>query len=228
MKILVWDIPTRLSHWLFAICTLVAWVSGELDSPLIIHVAAGCLVLVLFLFRLVWGFVGSRYARFSSFLYGPGAAIRYLQDAAKGQVSHYIGHNPAGSWAVYGLLALGVLAVVSGVATLLGGHAYKELHEFFSNAMLILAVFHVAGVAFSSFVHRENLARAMLVGYKQGRPEEGIPSGRGVAAVVLVVVLLLVLGVVLGNYDGQRKVLKVPLTGQEVKLAHEHEGGHND
>lgn len=228
MKILVWDLPTRLFHWLFAATILIAWGTGELDSPLIFHVTVGCLALVLFLFRMVWGFTGSRYARFASFLYGPGEAVRYLMDAVKGRVSHYIGHNPAGSWAVYGLLTLGLLSVVSGVATLLGGHAYKEIHEFFSNAMLILVGFHVAGVAFSSYVHHENLARAMVVGYKEGQPDEGISSGHGVAGVVLVVLLLAVVGVILANYDAQRNVLTVPLTGQEVKMTHAHEGEQGD
>lgn len=228
MKIPVWDIPTRLFHWLFAAGVLVAWGTGELDSPLIYHVTAGCLVLVLFLFRLVWGFMGSRYARFSSFLYGPGQAVRYLMDALKGRVSHYIGHNPAGSWAAYGLLGLGLLSVVTGVATLVAGHAYKDIHEFASNALLILVVLHVAGAVFSSYVHRENLPRAMVVGYKEGRPDEGIPSGHGIAGVVLVVLLLLTVGVILRNYDAQRNVLTVPFTGQEVKLTHEHEDGHDD
>jgi cytochrome b len=227
MKILVWDLPTRLFHWLFAATILIAWSTGELDSPLIFHVTVGCLALVLFLFRMVWGFMGSRYARFSSFLYAPGDAIRYLLDAMKGRVSHYIGHNPAGSWAAYGLLALGLVSVVSGVATLLGGHAYKEIHEFSSNAMLILVVFHVAGVVFSSYVHHENLARAMVIGYKEGQPDEGIPSRHGVAGLVLVVLLVLTLGVIFGNYDGQKKVLTVPFTGQQVKMTHEHGGEHD-
>ncbi len=227
MKILVWDLPTRLFHWLFAAAILIAWGTGELDSPLIFHVTVGCLALVLFLFRLVWGFMGSRYARFSSFSYVPGDAVRYLLDAAKGRVSHYIGHNPAGSWAAYGLLALGLLSVVTGVATLLGGHTYKDIHEFFSNAMLILVVFHVAGVVFSSYVHRENLARAMVMGYKEGQPDEGISSSHGVAGVVLVALLVLTAGVILGNYDGQKKVLTVPFTGQQVKMTHE-EGGQHD
>jgi len=133
-------------------------------------------MLGLVAFRLVWGLIGTRYARFRSFAFGPRSVLTYLKSLFTRAPHHYIGHNPAGSWAIYALLALIVLAGASGYATYedIGGHGMEEVHEAFSNLLLAAVAAHVAGVAVSSLVHGENLVRAMVTGYKSGLPAQGV------------------------------------------------------
>jgi len=175
-KILVWDLPTRLFHWLLAASFIGAFLTAESEYWRDIHVALGYTVLGLIGFRLLWGIVGSRYARFGSFAFGPSQVLAYLKSLLSARPQHYIGHNPAGSWVIYGLLLLGLVAGASGYATYseLGGEWLEELHEGAANAMLMLVGVHVAGVLVSSLLHRENLVRSMIDGYKRGEPGEGI------------------------------------------------------
>ncbi|MFN3397702.1 MAG: cytochrome b/b6 domain-containing protein [Sulfurimicrobium sp.] len=200
MKILVWDLPTRLFHWLLAASFAVAYLSAEEANWLAVHVFAGYLMLGLLAFRLVWGFVGGRYARFSSFRFSLKEGFGYLQQVLAGTARRHLGHNPAGSWAVYLLLALAFLAGSSGLFTLAGqegqgplaawvpyasSKAFREIHEAAANAMLAMVILHLAGVALESWRHRENLAQAMLTGSKEGPPEAAISSKRLFSALLL-------------------------------------------
>ena len=191
-KILVWDLPTRLFHWLLAASFIGAFLTAESEYWRDIHVALGYTVVGLIGFRLIWGAVGSRYARFSSFAFGPSKLLAYLKSLLSGSPRHYVGHNPAGSWVIYGLLVLGLLAGASGYATYneLGGEWLEELHEGAANTMLALVGVHVAGVLVSSLLHHENLVRAMIDGYKRGEP------GQGIRRVGWLVGIGLILGVV--------------------------------
>lgn len=175
-KILVWDIPTRLFHWLLALSFIGAYLTAESEYWRDLHVALGYTVVGLIGFRLVWGLVGTRYARFSSFAFGPSKVLAYLKSLLGKSPEHYVGHNPAGSWAIYGLLLLGLLSGASGYAVYeeIGGEWLEELHEFLSNAMLALVLVHIAGVLVSSRLHHENLVRGMITGYKHGEPGQGI------------------------------------------------------
>jgi cytochrome b len=175
-KILVWDAPTRVFHWLLALSFVGAYATGDSERWRDIHVALGYTMSGLIGFRVLWGLVGTRHARFESFAYGPGRILRYLLSILRGKPEHYPGHNPAGSLAVYLLLACGVTVVMSGLAAYneIGGEWLEELHEATSHAMLALVLIHIAGVVASSVLHRENLVRAMVTGMKQGQPEQGI------------------------------------------------------
>lgn len=168
-KILVWDLATRAFHWLLALSFAGAWLTAESERLRNVHVALGYTMLGLVAFRLVWGLVGTRYARFRSFAYGPRAVLAYLRSLFTRSPQHYLGHNPAGSWAIYGLLALAALAGATGYATYndVGGHAMEEVHEAMANGLLALVMLHIAGVLASSVLHGENLVRAMLTGYKR-------------------------------------------------------------
>lgn len=175
-KILVWDLPTRVFHWLLAASFIGAFLTAESEYWRDIHIALGYTVVGLIGFRLVWGLVGSRYARFSSFAFGPSKVVAYLKSLLGGSPRRYVGHNPAGSWVIYGLLLLGLVTGASGFATYneLGGEWLEELHEGAANAMLALVGVHVAGVLVSSLLHRENLVRSMIDGYKWGEPGQAI------------------------------------------------------
>lgn len=188
-RILVWDLPTRVFHWLLAASFLGAFLTAESERYRDIHVVLGYTVLGLVAFRLMWGVIGTRYARFKSFPIAPLRVLAYLKSLFTRSPQHHTGHNPAGSLAIYAILALALLAGATGYAAYneIGGEWLAELHEGAANAMLGLVVIHIGAVAVSSLIHRENLVASMLNGYKHGRAGEGIQRKHWfVAAAVLI------------------------------------------
>ncbi len=191
-RILVWDVPTRVFHWLLVLSFTGAYLTAESELDRDIHVVLGYTLLGLLAFRLLWGFFGTRYAQFRSFLFKPGEIVAYSLSMLKGKPAHYIGHNPLGSVSVWLLLGLGILSGVSGVLTYqdIGGDALEELHELVSDAMLAIVFIHIAGVVVSSVLHRENLVRAMVTGFKSAEPDQGIQrSYLWLGAIILAAVL---------------------------------------
>lgn len=190
-RILVWDIPTRIFHWSLALSFLGAYLTSESERYRDLHVALGYLMLGLLLFRLVWGFAGSRYARFTSFAFSIGKIRDYLRSLLARHPQHYIGHNPAGGIAIFLLIALGLATVTSGILLYqdIGGDAFEELHEGAANFMLAVVLVHIAGVAVSSYLHRENLVRAMITGFKQGKPSEAIARTHAWLGVIMAVTI---------------------------------------
>lgn len=169
----VWDLPTRLFHWLLAATFAGAWLTADSERWIDVHVTLGYAFAGLIAFRLVWGFIGTRYARFSSFVAGPRPVLRYLGSILKAKPERHVGHNPAGGWAVLALLGLGAVTALTGYLNFndYGGHWLEELHEGAAGAMLALVFVHIGAVIVSSLIHRENLVRAMLSGLKRRAPE---------------------------------------------------------
>lgn len=186
-NILVWDWPVRLGHWLMVGGFILAWLTSESETFRLVHVLSGGVVVAVALFRLPWGFIGSRYARFVDFVRGPGSVVDYLRSLIRLDPDHHTGHNPAGGWAIMLLLGLGIATGLVGWAMYneLGGDWLEELHEGLAATMLTVVFIHVAGVISGSLLHGENLVRAMITGHKQGSPEEAIPSARPLAAIFL-------------------------------------------
>ncbi|BCB25972.1 hypothetical protein SKTS_08580 [Sulfurimicrobium lacus] len=229
-SILVWDIPTRLFHWLFALSFVVAYVTAEADGWAAVHVFSGLLMLGLIVCRLIWGFAGSRYARFSSFLFSPVAGFRYLLDTLQGKAERHVGHNPAGSWAIYLLLLLGIGISVSGLALLTAGEQFEDIHEVLANGALAVVVVHIVGVIAASFLHRENLPRAMLTGYKEGDESQAIRSSRPVSAIMLLALVAAFSLVYWKGWDAQTQSVTLPFLSQPLALGeHDAKGeGHDD
>ncbi|MBI3149642.1 MAG: cytochrome b/b6 domain-containing protein [Betaproteobacteria bacterium] len=175
-KILVWDLPVRLGHWLMVAGFALAWVTGESERWRLVHVFAGSTVMAVAAYRLLWGLIGSRHARFADFVRGPVQALGYLRQLLHRSPPHYTGHNPAAGWAILLLLALALASGASGWATYqeLGGDWIEEAHELFAGLMLIIVGVHLLGVLLGSVAHRENLVWSMVTGRKQGRPEEAL------------------------------------------------------
>ncbi len=186
-KILVWDLPTRVFHWLLAASFAGAFLTAESERFRDVHVVLGYSVAGLIGFRLLWGLIGTRYARFRSFAFGPRAVLAYLRSLLTRSPQHYLGHNPAGSWAIWLLLGLGLLAAASGYVTYaeLGGEWLEEAHEAVANTLLAVVVAHVAGVLLSSLLHGENLVSAMLTGYKRGAVAAAIHRPHWIAGMLL-------------------------------------------
>ncbi|CAN0640281.1 cytochrome b/b6 domain-containing protein [Burkholderia cepacia] len=185
-RILVWDAPLRVFHWLTVIAFAGAWLTAESERWRLMHVAFGYTMLALVAFRVAWGVTGTRHARFSSFVRSPAAVVRYVLSLAKGRPEHHVGHNPAGAVAIVAMLTMTVVAGLTGWAAYNGnGESFGDLHEGAANVMLALVIVHVAAVLVSSVVHRENLAGAMVTGYKRGAPIDGIRRAWWGIAVVM-------------------------------------------
>lgn len=191
-RILVWDFPTRVFHWSLATCFTIAYLTAESETYAVAHQMSGYMFAALIAFRLVWGLAGSRYARFTDFLRSPVTIISYMGAYFKGKPSHYTGHNPLGAVAIVLMLVLGIGIGVTGWMNTGGanGEAFEGIHEFFVNAMLIVVVLHILGVIVTSLMHRENLAKAMVTGYKKGPVDAGIRRGHGIIAVALIGLLV--------------------------------------
>jgi cytochrome b len=204
-RILVWDVPTRVFHWTLAATFALAWLTSESDVWLSHHVFFGYLMLALLGFRMVWGFVGGAYARFSSFRFSPKAGLNYLREVLAGRAARHIGHNPAGSQAIYLLLLLVLVVGVTGIFILGGeeqhglasgwfgmaaGRVLKKLHEAAATFMLLVVAGHVAGVLLESLLHKETLARSMLTGFKLAPPESVASKPYRAVTTVLVLALL--------------------------------------
>lgn len=179
-QVKVWDPLVRIFHWSLAAGFLVAFITE--DELMWLHSNAGYLVLGLVLFRLVWGLVGTRHARFSDFMKSPGEAIAYLKQLSRLKAPHYLGHNPAGGWMIITLLAL--LLVTSGSGLLAWGaegagplagmaiplpRLWEEAHEFFANLTLLAVLLHLVGIMAGHLLQGERLVQAMITGYKDRR-----------------------------------------------------------
>lgn len=179
----VWDLPTRVFHWILALCIFCsltsAWLGG---NAMVWHLRSGYLVFSLLLFRLVWGFFGGRWSRFSSFAYTPATSLRYLRGQSRPEEHHHIGHNPLGAFSVFGLLAILSAQVASGLfaddeisttgplikfVTAKTSSFLTHWHIRFGQWLIVaLVVLHVAAVLFYLVGRQHNLVRPMLSGDK--------------------------------------------------------------
>ena len=180
-KTRVWDRPLRVFHWGLAVCFAAAWLTSG-DRWLDVHLFAGYLMSGLLLFRLWWGWRGEAHARFRAFTYGWRDVWGYLVAALKASPPRFAGHNPAGSWAIYLMLALLTSLAVTGMLTLGGeerhgpfvgwlgfsaGAFFHQAHEFLTWVMVAIVAIHLLGVLVESLLHGENFIAAMVTGHKR-------------------------------------------------------------
>ena len=186
----VWDIAVRVFHWSLVLFFFISYASEDFE---LVHEYSGYVVLFLVAFRVVWGVIGTKYARFSNFVKRPSVVISYLKTLA--HPKRYIGHNPAGGAMVVLLLLSIALTGATGYKTMYpdsnllminsvdislvknaladdddehkGDEFWEEVHEFFANATLFFVAIHILGVLYSSLIHNENLIRSMLDGKKR-------------------------------------------------------------
>ena len=165
---LIWDLPVRISHWALAGCFLGAWLSSDSEYLALLHLLFGYSILSILLFRLIWGFIGSRYARWTSFIFSRSEIWNYLKGMFTTSGEKYLGHNPLGSIGIFLMLGLLTLMISSGLALdlLSPFHWLSELHETLAELMLILISAHVLGVLLSSRLHHQRLISSMIHGRK--------------------------------------------------------------
>lgn len=201
----LWDLPIRIFHWALVLGIAAAFVSGQLGGNLIdVHGKIGIVIVGLIAFRLVWGMLGSTYARFAEFFPTPAKIRAYLRGEWHGE-----GHNPLGAFSVFGLLSLVALQVGTGLFSnddiaFVGplfdlvskdlSNRLTGIHQLLSNALLALVVLHVAAIGFYGRVKKQNLLMPMITGWKEGHGE----SARGGGLVALVVALIIAAAAIYG------------------------------
>jgi cytochrome b len=178
-EIRVWDRLVRIGHWLLVLSFIVLYVRYR-KFPL--HTYAGYMVLLLIIIRVVWGFIGSRAARFRTFLYAPREMWNYLRLAFKGHAPYYFSHNPMGAAMVFFLLSavfinsiLGLILYSSGQQLGPFGALFPDtwedslsvVHEWIGHIVALAVIMHVLGVIWAAWLHRENYVMAMLTGYRR-------------------------------------------------------------
>ncbi len=164
----VWDLPLRLWHWALAVLVLVAWFTPNRFDGL--HRIAGYAVIGLLVFRLIWGFAGTRYSRFGMIGVRLRAAPRYLWNLRRGITGQYIGLNPAGTMMLVALLVMLAVSAITGAmqvtVTFFGVWWVEDTHAYASDAVIVLVVLHVVGAVVMGVLQRQNLLRAMITGRK--------------------------------------------------------------
>jgi cytochrome b len=179
-EVYVWDPFVRVFHWTVVAAFAVAYLTE--DDLLTVHVWAGYVVGALVVARIIWGFVGSPHARFSDFVYAPATAFSYVRELLRFRGPRYVGHSPGGGTMVIVLLTFLAATVATGLVVYGGdqqagplagmfskdfAESFEDVHEVIANITLALIFFHVSAVVLASFVHHENLVRAMVTGYKR-------------------------------------------------------------
>ncbi len=166
----VWDTAVRIFHWSLVAGVVTAWITGGSGDRL--HEIVGYAVAGLIAFRVAWGFVGTDHARFRDFVGRPSSVSGYLAGIARLRPAHYTGHNPAGALMILILLAVLLTIAVSGVMMqtnrFFGVAWVEKIHSVAADSLLVLIPLHVLGALLSSWLHQENLIRAMFSGQKHG------------------------------------------------------------
>jgi cytochrome b len=169
LQVRVWDPVVRLFHWSVVagcVLNLAVFTDGKGAHRWIGYAVAAALIV-----RVIWGFIGTRYARFADFVPGPSKLVAYLKALALGRAPRFLGHNPAGAMMMMALMAL--LAGVSLTGWMLtldawfGDDNLEDLHEALANGLFVIAGVHVVAAVFESWKHRENLVRSMITGRKR-------------------------------------------------------------
>jgi len=225
-KILVWDIPARLFHLAFAASLSAAIGIGFLvddEEPLFqLHMIFGIVALFLLLIRVVMGLLGSRYSRFSNFPVHPREVAGYMISAAVSKTKRYAGNNPGSALAAVLMFLLVPALFISGGGY--GGEEFEELHETFAWALLAVIVLHLAGLAWHTIRHRENISLSMVTGRKEGKAEDAISSGHAVWGVVIAILAGAWITALFAAHDARTATVKVPGIGASLRLG-ENESG---
>jgi cytochrome b len=223
-RTLVWDLPVRLAHWLLALLFLgafgLATLSPDDAKTFPLHAVLGLTAVFLVALRLIWGFVGTRYARFRSFQLRPGALVDHFWNAQEPTA----GHNPATSW--FALLLFAGLAGlgVTGFRIARGDERLADLHEVLAWSVLGLVALHLAGLLVHYLRTRENLAVSMIDGQRAVAAAVPIRSERPGAAFLLIALVGVFGALVASGYEVGARRVTLPLIGTQLSFAELEEG----
>ena len=211
----IWDLPTRIFHWVLVVLVVVCYLSGD-NGRFDIHIPAGQALLVLVFARVLWGFVGSEPSRFRAFVRPVGEIAAYVRTLGKRAPGHHPGHNPLGGLSVVAMLAvlllqagLGIFAVdvdglyegpLSFLVSYDAAREAAELHEDVVDVLLVLVGLHLAAILFYRLFKREKLVKPMVTG-RATLPADGRPAPRLVSAWRALLVLAIAAAVILGGIE---------------------------
>ena len=231
-SILVWDVPTRVFHWLLVTAFVIAWLSYDDSRYLDTHTFAGYTFLGLLIFRLIWGIFGTHYARFQQFSYSGAEVVSYIKGLFGEDMRRYVGHNPAGAWAIFALIGFGLALTISGLFVLGGEEQhgplagiisfrqsviFRETHEVAAYSLLLLVIIHFFGVITESLLHKENLIGAMFRGTKSADTESAsVRPHRLIAATMITVIAAYVIATFGGYLTETQEKPYLPFTGPEL------------
>lgn len=213
-KVRVYDLPTRIFHWIFAVLFLAAFgitkIVDDESALFTFHMLIGIMLFAVVIWRIAWGIVGSKYARFSSFRLNPKDLLIYFRDFFTTKTKRDLGHNPASSWAAIIMFTLALGLGITGymMAQGIGKDFYEDIHELMANAFIIVVVFHVVGILLHTFRHRDNIGLSMINGKKNASNNElGIVKSHRFAALIFVVFVGLFAFLLSKNYNSRNQTL---------------------
>jgi cytochrome b len=222
-KQLIYDLPTRIFHWAFAALFVFAFFIAKTvddDSPTFsYHMLAGLMLGGLIILRLIWGWVGTKYARFSSFALHPKDLSEYFKGILSGDKKRWAGHNPASSWAALIMMGSTMMLAITGVLMTSGAkETFEDVHELFSTVLLVTVLLHIAGVLLHALRHQDGISLSMIHGKKEVSEGHSEISGhKPVVALLFVVVIGTFGGYLVNNYNNSTRELN--FFGRTLSLA---------
>ena len=231
-RILIWDLPTRAFHALLAIGFLAAAsiaLFARDSSPIFpFHALIGLVLALMVVLRIVWGVVGTRYARLSSFTPRPGVVFAYFEDlvghGSKRKLPATPGHNAGAAYGIFAMLGVVLGLAVTGYLMSRGDERFEEVHEVLAYTMVGLVLMHVAGVLVHLVRHRENIIASMIHGKKDGEPQDGIPSAEPIAGLIFLAIVVVWGFMLVRNYDADTRTTRLPLSSSILELGDAEEG----
>jgi cytochrome b len=182
-NVLVWDLPTRLFHWLLVVLVITSFVTGKIGgNAMQYHEWSGFSILALLLFRLAWGFVGNRESRFVTFVRGPSAVVRYTTTLLRSDSMRFFGHNPLGGWSIIAMLFALLVQAATGLfanddiitegplfdwVSKATSDGLTRIHKLNQEVIIVLVSIHILAVLFYLLYKRENLVMPMITGVKE-------------------------------------------------------------
>ncbi len=232
---LVYDLPTRLFHWIFAGLFITAFVIAKTiddESPIYsYHMMAGLILSFTVWLRVLWGLFGTKHAKFSGFALKPMDLIEYFKGIFSGSKKRWAGHNPASSWAALTMMILALGLGLTGYLMTSGPdkETYEDIHELLANGFIIVVILHVAGIILHTIRHKEMIALSMITGKKDQVPTDQVIASPKTAFGILLIALVVAFAFnIFKNYDGQNKTLNLfGTTLQLGKNESEQEGSNN-
>jgi cytochrome b len=223
MKQLVWDLPTRLFHWALTLAILLAYAFSFTRPPssllFSLHVVLGVVAALLLAWRLVWGFVGSKHARWGALAVSPREIVNYLLSVVRRRGTYYAGHNPGSAAASWAMFVLIVLTIVSGVLMNAPNRTWRQVHELAPNLLLVILAFHIVGTTLATLMHKENYIKAMFTGLKRAQPEQAIAHAHSGAAIVMTAWVVLGTLYFVGGFDRTTGVFTPPGTTLALQVS---------
>ena len=196
LQVLVWDIATRLFHWLLVLFVVICLITGEDEGFIFaIHAYAGFVILMLLFFRTGWGIFGSRHSRFTDFVYSWPTTWRYALSVFRFKPTRYVGHNPLGGWMIICMLVVLMATTLSGILMVTKGAGWLEdIHEALGTFIQFLVFVHIVGVFVDQFLTGEKIVIAMITGHKalaeDAAQREVLVTGAGKALAFAAIVVI--------------------------------------